>query len=121
MTTTQIYYNLFLMVLFLWLGGLFSTRRVEGNLKISLPGWLSRFLFIKKVKNKIMIQTLLLQIWVYTMTISVFFGYKLGFINNLLQVMNLYFKLTLGTALIYLIITIPDMIVYSIKNKKRLF
>ena len=50
-----------------------------------------------------------------------YFGYKLGFINNLLQVMNLYFKLTLGTALIYLIITIPDMIVYSIKNKKRLF
>lgn len=121
MTREQIYYNLFLMIIFLWLVGFFSTRRGEGNFKILIPGWVSRLLFIKKVKNEIMIQSLLWQIWIYVMTISIIIGYKLRLLGSLYQVMHLYFRLTVLTALVYLIIVLPDAIVYLKRHKKKIF
>jgi len=121
MTKGQIYYHFFIMFALLWFSGYFSTARLEGNFQVSIPSFLSRILFIKKLKKKIMVQSLLLQIWVYIMTISLLIGYRLRFFGNVYRFLHLYSRFLMGTLIVYFIITLPDVIVYTIKNKGKLF
>ena len=61
-----------------------------------------------------MIQTLILQIWIYLVTITIYIGWYIGLIDDILLHSNVIF----WTFVVYAIVAAPDLIIYDRKKHK---
>ncbi len=112
------YFLILLTFLTLWFIGFWSTRRYEGNIKIMLPSWLSRVLFIKILKTKVMIETVLIQLFTYFISTMIVLTYFMGCYSSIQEMQYIYTYIACVSAVIYFIICMIDTIIYSIKQKK---
>ena len=111
----------FLISLFVgfWIGGFGLTLVEESYLRIIIPGWLSRLLFIRKCKGKIPIVAVIWQIWLYVMSAFIIIAYKTQFISDINELGVITYNLFIGTIIIWGGLVLLDMGLFLVTNRKQ--
>jgi hypothetical protein len=100
----------------LWVIGFLSTKKTEGHIRVYVPSLMCRILFLVKFNKKVLLQSVLCQIWLYVMTILVFITSYLR-ITSIFGIILNYQNFVRISIMLYCILFIPDAIIYELRNK----